>query len=236
MTSPFLNPVFTLPEYAKGLNDGDRPLVEMFATSSDVMQALPFTKVTTPTYRSYRQSSIPASMNFRAINALSTSGGGTLSAFQELTYPIDHDIPVDKALVERYGPGRRKADEKLAMARLGELWLNTFLKGDNTATPTVFNGLQKRSAQFGRTIDNAQGVLNGAPLSLYMLDQAIWNTRKPTHIIAPWAMMPRFTQAMRNPSITHGWSRIEFLIAAAYREGRPCAQITSKLRLNASTA
>jgi hypothetical protein len=194
----------TLPEYLKGqeVDQGSRPLVEMFARSSDVMEALPFEGITGAVYVGYRQSGLPASMAFRAINGSSTSGAGTVTPFQEATYLIDHDIPVDRAIVDRGGERRRAWEEQNAMARLGELWISTFLKGDNTTDNKVFNGLQKRSANWGRNIDNAAGTSGGAALSLGKLDWAIQNTRKPTHIICPWAMRYRFIAAARNTSLT----------------------------------
>jgi hypothetical protein len=199
MASPILTPVFTLIEYLKA-NNIDNPLVEMFARSSDIMEVLPIEGLTGPVYQGYRQSSMP-SMGFRAINEGSTSGAGTLTPFQEATYIIDHDIPVDRAIIDRAGMRRRAIEEDLAMARLGELWVTNFLKGDNTTTPRVFNGLQKRAGKYGRTIANS-AASGGGPLSLTQLDQAIQNTRKPTHIIAPWASRPLWIQAARNTALT----------------------------------
>jgi hypothetical protein len=204
MASPFLNPVMTLTEYSKGpdIPDQARPLIEMFAKSSDVIEALPFIGLGGFVYQGYRQAALQSSMAFRAINAASTSGAGTITPFQESTFVIDHDIPVDRVLVDRGGDRRRAWEEQMAMARLGELMVNTFIKGDNTVTNTVFNGIQKRSSLYGRAFDNALGAAGGAPLSLFQLDNALWNTRKATHIIAPWAMMPRFTQAARTSTLT----------------------------------
>jgi hypothetical protein len=90
----------------------------------------------------------------------------------------------------------------MGMARLGELWVNTFLKGDNTTNKTVFSGLQARSAQFGRNIDNANGTSGGAPLSLGQLDWAIQNVRNPTHIICPWSLKYRWIALARTQSIS----------------------------------
>jgi hypothetical protein len=194
----------TLSEYAKGpdIPDEARPLIEMFAAKSDVLEALPFLNLGGFVFLGYRQAALQSTMAFRAVNAASTSGAGVITPFQESTFVIDHDIPVDRVLVDRGGDRRRAQEEQMAMARLSELVTNTLLKGDNTVTNTVFNGLQKRAALYGRTIDNAGGTSGGLALSLLQLDNAIWNTGEPTHIIAPWAMMPRWTQAARNTALT----------------------------------
>lgn len=202
MSSPILTPVMTLVEFLKNgdIPDQTRPLVSMFAKSSDVMEALPWEGLTGPVYLGFRQASIPQ-LGFRGINEPSTSGAGTLTPFQEATYVIDHDIPVDRVLVEQGGQRRRALEEAGAMAAAGELWLNSFLKGDNSLNPRVFNGLQKRSLQFGRTMHNST-TAGGAPLSLSKLDQAIQNTRKATHIIFPWAAKYLLIAAARNTQLT----------------------------------
>jgi hypothetical protein len=202
----------TLPEYLKGadIDDNTRPLVEMFAESSDIMKIIPFEGLTTPVYEGFRQSGLPANMAFRGINEGSTSGAGNITPFQETAYIIDHDITIDRAIVDAGGPRRRALEEKNGMARLGELWVQKFLKGDNTLQPREFSGLQKRSSQFGRTWDNSAGAANlggagtsgGAPLSFAQLDWAIQNVKNPTHIICPWYLRTRWMQAARNTQLT----------------------------------
>jgi hypothetical protein len=199
MSSPLLNPVMTLVEYYKGMEESNtnRPYIEMFAKSSDVMQAIPFATMTGAIYTGFRQSGLPQSLAFRGINGPSTSGAGTISPYQEASYVIDHDIPLDVAIIRRAGDRRRAMEETNGIARAGELWIQTFLKGDNSITPTAFNGLLDNSA-----LVTGAPVVGGAPLSLFALDQAIWNTKGCTHIIADWSLMPRFIQAARNTQIS----------------------------------
>lgn len=199
-------PIMTLPEYLKGedIDDNARPLIEMFAQSSDIYTALPFEGLASPVYLGFLQAALSNKMAFRAINAGSTSGAGVLTPYQEDTYLVDHDIPVDRAIVERGGDRRRAIEEKNAMAELGQLWVQNFIKGNNITTPTVFNGLQQRAAFWGRQIDNSGGTSGGAALSLLQLDKAINNTAKKgkRYLLAPWAMKPYFIQAARNSSLT----------------------------------
>lgn len=212
MPTPLLTPVMTLLEYLKDTDESDKakPLVEMFAKSSDIMQVIPFEGLTGATYEGFRQSGLPATMAFRGVNEGSTSGAGTITPFQESAYIIDHDIPIDRAIVDAGGTRRRAIEESNAMARLGELWVQKFLKGDNTLQPREFTGLQKRSAQFGRTWDNSAGANNlggtgvsgGAPLSFAQLDWAIQNVKNATHIICPWYLKSRWMQAARNSALT----------------------------------
>lgn len=192
----------TLVEYAKGLETGNpaRPLIEMFATSSDIIAALPIDGLTGAVYEGYRQAVLPT-VGFRGINEAGTSGTGRVTPFSEPTFIMDHDLDVDRAIVDRYGPVRRAREETMAAASAGKLWVDTFLKGDNTSNPRLFDGLQRRARLFSRKMDNS-AASGGAALSLSKLDEAIANTSNPTHIIADWGMMPKFIAAARNTTIS----------------------------------
>lgn len=90
------------------------------------------------------------------------------------------------------------------MAELGQLWVTKFISGDNASTPNEFNGLQKRSAYYGRTIDNAAGTSGGAALSMLNLDNAIKNTAKKgkRYLLAPFDLKPYFIQLARTASLS----------------------------------
>ena len=206
MASPFFAPVMTYPEFIKSadMDEQARPLIEMFAESSDVYKALPFVGLTSPQYTGFRQTALSGNMAFRGINGSPTSGAGVIAPFQEAAYIVDHDIPIDRALVDRGGERRRAIEEKNAMAELGQLWLTKFVSGDNNANPIEFNGIQKRSASYGRTIDNANGTSGGAALSLLQLDIAVKNTAKKgkRHLLVPFDLKPYFIQAARTSTLT----------------------------------
>jgi hypothetical protein len=195
----------TYPEFIKGtdMDANARPLIEMFAASSDVYKALPFQGLSAPQYTGFRQTALSGNMAFRGINGISTSGAGVISPFQEAAYIVDHDIPIDRALVDRGGERRRAIEEKNAMAELGQLWLTKFIYGNNNTNPIEFNGLQQRSANYGRTIDNSNGTSGGAPLSLLQLDIALKNTAKKgkRYLLVPFDLKPYFIQAARTQSL-----------------------------------
>ena len=206
MASPFLTGVMTYPEFIKSvdMDEAARPLIEMFAESSDVYKALPFVGLSAPQFTGFRQTALSGNMAFRGINGVSTSGAGVISPFQEAAYIVDHDIPIDRALVDRGGERRRAIEEKNAMAELGQLWLTKFVYGDNNASPIEFNGLQKRSANYGRTIDNSNATSGGAALSLLQLDIALKNTAKKgkRHLLVPFDLKPYFIQAARTSTLS----------------------------------
>jgi hypothetical protein len=198
--------MITLPEYAKGLENTNvaKPFIETFARSSDIFERLPFDAMTGASYEFYRQAQLPTP-GFRAINAPGTSGMGKIEPLSEASFIIDHDLDVDRAIIDRHGMERRSREEINAMAAVGRLWTDTFLKGDNGSNPTEFNGVQKRSAQVfngqSRTVPNSVAS-GGAPLSLLNLDRAINRTRNPNAIIAPLDLQPNFIAAARNTAIS----------------------------------
>lgn len=194
--------LITLGEYAKGLAREDirRPIIEMFTEYSDVMEALPFEGLKGSNYTGYREAILPSPV-FRAINEASSSGHGTITPFQEATYVIDHDIDVDRAIIDRHGPERRNYEERMGITAFAQLWVNTFVYGDNSANPRVFNGLAVRANKYSRDFHNNTGSGGGA-LSLAKLDNAINNVKEPTHILAPYASRPLWIQAARTTTLS----------------------------------
>lgn len=197
--------LMTLPEYAKGLEKTDvrRPIIECFAASSDIMSVLPFEGFSGATYEYYRQSQLPTTPAFRGINEAPTSGHGKIQAFQETSFPIDHNADVDKAILARHGMDRRAKEEAMSVAKIGRLWADTFVNGDNTTEPREFNGIKKRCAivSSDRVLDNS-AASGGAALSLAKLDQTINMVNGATHILVPRLAKPLFIAAARNTSIS----------------------------------
>ena len=201
--------LITLVEYAKGLDKGaSRAVVEQFAASSDIFEALPFEGLAegAPTYEGLRETVMPTNLSFRGINEAAPAGSGKLSPFSESSYIFDYDIPVDGAIIRRYGMERLNQHTMMATKAAGKLWTDTFFSGDNAANPREFDGLQKRANRFAnRTVvnmgANASASAGGDALSLYSIDKAIGNTSDPTHLLFSWNLMPRFIQAARDTTI-----------------------------------
>lgn len=194
--------VMTLPEYAKGLEKTsiERPLIETFAAESDIIQALPFKGFSGAAYEGYRETDI-GNTGFRAINEGPGTSQGKIAPFQETSFPIDTILKVDKAIILRHGESRRAQEEAMQMKSQSRLFTNTFISGDNVANPKEFNGLKGRcTVANGRRIRNSTAS-GGAALSLSALDEAIDNTREPTHLIMSRAMRRKFIALMRNQTL-----------------------------------
>jgi hypothetical protein len=200
-----VNPLMTLPEYAKGFAKEDirRTIIEMFTEKSDVLEVMPFESLRGAKYTGYRESALPQ-LQFRAINEGSSSGHGYIQPFDEATYIIDHDIDVDRAIQDRHGPERRNYEERMGITAAARLWVDTFIKGDQSVNPRVFNGIQIRSNQFGRKFHNSAANGGGA-LSLINLDQMLNNLSKKSgtsYLLVPFVSLPLWIQAARTQTLT----------------------------------
>ena len=197
--------MMTLVEYAKGLEQGAiRAMVEQFAMSADVFEALPMEGLSpgSASYDGLREKSLPSSLAFRGINENSTSGTGKLEPFSEKSFIMDHDIDIDRSIVDRHGTERMAQHVQMGVKAAGKLWVDTFVDGDNSTEMREFDGIKRRCARFSNRVLHNSGASGGGALSLYNLDKAIKNTREPTHILASYDMMPRFIQAARNTAIS----------------------------------
>jgi hypothetical protein len=206
--------LITVSEYAKSLDNTDvrRPPIEMFAASTDVFDAMPFEGLKGSVFQFYRQA-VLMSPAFRAINEASSSGHNFITPLQESTAIIDHDIDVDRAIVDRHGPERRTYEQQMGMTAFGQLWATTVIYGSQSLNSRVFNGMQARATKYSRTIANS-AVSGGAALSLGQLDQAINLVNKPTHIIAPYLSRPLWIQLARTQSLS-GFVMQEFDISGS---------------------
>lgn len=204
-------PAMTLVEYAKGLpkENVNKAVIEVFAAASDIYAALPFIGFAGAAYETYIETDIGHdAMAFRGINEQSTTGKGTISPRQEASFVLDHDLDVDRAIVDRHGMDRRNREERLGTKRAGRLWAQTFLNGDNTTQSREFDGLKRRitkagvTSAYNRTFHNSASS-GGAALSLAKLDEMLNNVSGVTHLIMPRNMKPLWIAAARSPTLTN---------------------------------
>lgn len=194
--------LITVTEYAKSFAKEDirRPPIEMFARSTDFFDVLPFEGLKGSVFQYYRTAVLPTPQ-FRGINEASSSGHGIITPLQENTCIIDHDIDVDRAIVDRHGTERRNFEEMMGLTSFGQLWATTMFKGDQSTNPRVFNGLQVRANKYSRDIHNSTAS-GGAALSLLKLDQTIQQVNRPSHIAVPYLSKALWIQAARTTALS----------------------------------
>lgn len=196
--------LITLPEYAKGFAKEDirRAVIEMFTQYSDIFEVMPFESLKGSKYTGYREAALPVPV-FRAINEASSSGHGIISPFDEATYIIDHDIDVDRAIQDRHGPERRNYEERMGITSFARLWVDTFIKGDQSTNLRVFNGLNVRARKFGRLFHNSTAS-GGAALSLQNFDQMLLQLSQKSgtsYVLIPFISIPLWIQLARTMTL-----------------------------------
>lgn len=93
----------TLIEAAK-LESGDvyrQAVIEMYAGSSDILGALPFTSIAGNAYKYNRESSLPG-VGFRGVNEAYTASVGVLNPLTEALVIAGGDLDVDKFITTRW--------------------------------------------------------------------------------------------------------------------------------------
>jgi len=188
----------TLLESAKSaLNEGAvlrSSIIEMYAESSDILQALPFETISGNAMRYNREETLPG-VGFRGVNESYTESTGVINPITEPLVIAGGEIDVDKFIVATMGPGRRTAEERMKVKALAQRWTKAFIKGDSASDPREFDGLQVRLT--GSQLISAGSTSGGAALSLAKLDEAIDAVDNPTHLIMNRTMRRRLSAAAR---------------------------------------
>lgn len=205
--------LINLVEFAKGLSDPTASaMIEQFASSSDVLQTIPFKTVSQGVNRFDRETAEPA-VAFRALNSEPEISYGDEETFQDIVAPISGLIEFDRIKLKRYGERKRMTYMKGQMKNGARVWTDTFINGDNASDPKEWDGLANRcvadsagnvdgSTDDSRLIANATGSGGGA-LSLANLDKAIALVNAPTHILMSRDLLVKFQAAARSPTISN---------------------------------
>ena len=188
----------TLIEASK-LNEGDvyrQGVIEKYAQTSDILMALPFDDIQGNALKYNIEETLPG-IGFRGVNGSYTESTGILNPQTENLVIAGGDLDVDKFIVDTMGMDQRSVQEGMKVKALSLAWTKTFIKGDSTANPKEFDGLQARLAGDAVIANHA----SAGPLSLIKLDEAIDAVDEPTHLIMSKAMRRRLTAAARTTGI-----------------------------------
>lgn len=164
----------TLAESAKYYqNPLQQGIVQLFPANSAVLQYLPFKTIAGNAY-SYNIEQTPPNVGFRAVNAEYTADQGVINQLSESLKIGGGLIKVDRALIAMQGAnGTDILSEQIAMKvrAMSRRFEAAFIKGDETANPEEFDGLQIRVA--GDQLMKAGTNIGGDALTLAMLDELI---------------------------------------------------------------
>ncbi len=190
----------TLVEAAK-LHSGEvfrSSIIEQYARSSDILQTLPFETISGNALRYNREDVLPG-IGFRGVNEAYTESTGILNPLTEPLAIAGGDLDVDQFILTTMGEDQRAVQEMLKAKSLALAWTKTFIKGDSSADPREFDGLQVRVTS--NQLVAAGATSGGDALSLAKLDELIDIVQSPTHLIMNKTMRRRLTQAARSTAV-----------------------------------
>jgi hypothetical protein len=192
----------TIVEAAK-LNSGDvlrTAIVEMYARNSDILRVLPFDSIPGNALKYNREETLPG-VGFRGVNEAFTESVGVLNPITESLVIAGGDLDVDRFIVQTMGANQRAVQEGMKVKALAHRWTLAFIKGDSSADPREFDGLQRRIPTGSSQLIDAGATSGGDALSLFLLDTLISRVDSPTHLIMNKTMSLRLAQAARNTAV-----------------------------------
>lgn len=190
----------TLVEAAKQ-ESGDikrRAIIELFPRSSAPLQAITFQNIAGNAYSYNLEETLPG-VSFRGVNEAFTEDAGVINPVTENLSIAGGDLDVDNFIIKTQGAGQRSTREAMKVKALALTWTKKFIKGDNSADPREFDGLQVRLT--GSQKIQAGATANGTALSLAKLDELIDATEGANALLMNKAMIRRLTAAHRISTI-----------------------------------
>ena len=214
----------TIVEAAK-LNPGDvlrSAIVEMYARNSDILRVLPFESIAGNALKYNREEILPG-VGFRGVNEGFTESVGVLNPITESLVIAGGDLDVDRFIVQTMGPNQRSVQESMKVKALAHRWTLAFIKGDSSADPREFDGLQRRIPVGSSQLIDAGATSGGDALSLFLLDTLIARVDDPTHLLMNKTMSLRLAQAARNTAVGGfiSWEPNEFGMRVMQYNGLP---------------
>ncbi len=169
-------------------------VIEMYARSSDLLNALSFDNIQGNALRYNREETLPG-IGFRGVNESYTASTGIINPQVEPLVIAGGDLDVDTFILKTMGESQRSVHEEMKVKALALAWTKAFFKGDSTSDPREMDGLQVRLT--GDQLVSAGSTDGGDALSLAKLDEAIDATEGATHIAMNKTMRRRLSAAAR---------------------------------------
>lgn len=192
-------PAMSHVEYAKDSDKDSKGTIRTFVEESDILRTLDVKTTKEGIYVVYREATLGGAA-FRNIGQSWTPSAGTKTRIAFPLFIAGGEIDVDIAIVRRHGETRLMEEEDKKIRNVARLITSTILQGDHQSDNTEFDGWQTLIVG-ARVLSNNSGSGGGA-LSLTKLDQAIDDTRNPTHLVMNRTQRLKFDVASRDTGIT----------------------------------
>ena len=161
----------TLLEAAKLATDPlQKGVISIFASSSPILERLPFFDVAGMAYRYNQEQTLPG-IAFRGINGSYTESTGILNPQVESLYVMGGLSAVDRALVKTQGNVNdlRATYDGMKAKAAALTFTDKFFNGDNSTSPHEFDGMVNRLT--GSQVIDAGSTSGGDALTLAKLDE-----------------------------------------------------------------
>jgi hypothetical protein len=191
--------MLTLLEAAKLSRDPiQSAVIQMFAESSDILNALGFSDIPGGGMLYNQEETLPG-IGFRGVNEAYDESVGVVNPVFDPLVIAGGDLDVDNFILKTRGEDVRAVHEKMKVKALTLKITQAFLKGDQVSEPRSFDGLQTR-------LTGSQVIANGSTsggdvISLAKLDELIDAVDNPTHLIMNKTIRRNLTQGARDTSI-----------------------------------
>jgi len=188
----------TLMEAAKRFSSDTKraAVIEMFASSSDLMRAIPFMDIQGNSWSYNVEGKLP-NIGFRAVNGGYTEGVGVVNPETERLRIAGGDLDVDKFILRTSSGDVRAQEEGMKIKALSGLITDRLINGNSVTNVDEFDGLRARivgSQLF--PADLAAPTANSA-LSLEALDAAIDEVEGANALLMSLAMRRKLIKAAR---------------------------------------
>ncbi len=177
-------------------------VIATFARTSQWLAAMATQNISGSAYAYNREATLPG-IAFRGIGEGYTASEGIVNPFVEALKVAGGDLDVDVAQVKMHGPQVRATHEQMKAKALAATLSNALIKGDSTANPRQFDGLQRRIPLSGSSqLINAGSTNGGDALSLGKLDELIDAVAGPNKVLMMnKQMVRRLSAAARSASV-----------------------------------
>ncbi len=207
-------------EMAMGRDEVKRgAIIELFA-EPDLLRVMPFMNVQGGAYSYIQEGQLPG-VAFRGINESYTTTTGVVNPQVERLRIAGGDLDVDLSLLKTHGADIRSTQEAMKVKALALYLAGKMVNGDSGSDPREFDGLRVRIT--GDQLIPAGATAGGDPLSLTVLDSAIDQVDRPTHLVMSKKMRNRLNAASRSTGVAGFivWDKDEFGTRIAYYNDLP---------------
>lgn len=175
----------TLPEAAKldrqRGNTVRAAVIEIFAQRSPLLRVMPFEDIPGDSLSYDVEGALPG-VAFRNVNEAFTPTTAVINPAHEALKIMGGEIQVD-TFIQATRPNAAARHQIMQIKAMADKAQYTMIKGDNSANPKEFDGLERRLVIGGAQVIDNSAVDGGGALSIDKLNEAIDATEMPTHLL-----------------------------------------------------